>query len=466
MMIEKILVLKEEHALWQKKDRILIACSGGPDSLCLADIFIRLAGREQLEIFIAHVEHGIRGEDSWADAEFVQTFSAKHGIPFYMTHIDSIGYARKNHLSVEEAARFLRYEFLQQTARKLQCQSIALAHHMGDQAETVILHLVRGAGSKGLSGIRPRINNLIRPLLNCTRAEIELYCQQRGLVPRRDCTNLDTNYRRNNIRHVLLPFLKKYNPDVVQALAQSADIISAEYDFMEDTARLVLKHLGRKEKEGISLDIEALMKEPLAIKRIVLRLAVAQIYGDIVDISFAHIENILRFIATGNTGRSLDLPHRLQIEIIYGRLLFKQKKTLVLPCECQLHLGENILTEFGCKIILEELISSEYIEGNASCLVDAELITYPLVVRHRENGDYFYPKGINGKKKIKKLFIDRKIPCFKRTIWPLVCQGDQIVWVAGIQQDGRFAVTENTKKYLKMTFLEMNKDGIEHEERH
>ncbi len=280
---------------------VVLAVSGGPDSLCLADATLAQAGALGLTVAIAHLDHGLRGEAGHADAEFTRAFASACGAPFYGEQADVAGLASATRASIEVAARRARYEFLARAARAFGASLIALAHHADDQAETVLLRLIRGAGITGLRGMQPLSPHpfapglyLIRPLLQVTRAEVLAYCAARQLQPRFDETNDTPDHTRNRIRHELLPLLEQYNPGIRAVLARLADTAAADAEIVEHAAEQALSQVmcrnGEPGSNRLTLDRRAWQTLPAGLQRATLRRAVQILCGDLTDLKLAAID--------------------------------------------------------------------------------------------------------------------------------------------------------------------------------
>ena len=325
----------EAEGLIPKATGVLVACSGGPDSLALLDILWRLSriSRYDFTVEAAHFEHGIRVEDgaSKVDAAFVADFCEARGIPCAVAHGDVPAYAQEKKLSLETAARQCRYEFLEATRKGRGLDVIATAHQADDQAETVLMRLLRGTGNMGLAAMRPRAQGeipLIRPLLFAPKTAIEAYCRARGLNPRQDKTNELLDCTRNRLRLETLPNLKReYNPRLVQALCQLASISAAESDYIEAEAKEVFASLAGKE----GLEAEAFKKLPQALKWQVLRIFWQQETGSHKDLPYAHVRRLCQVIDTGHAGSQQQLPHGRCLRLyrvqkkLYARLILEER---------------------------------------------------------------------------------------------------------------------------------------------
>lgn len=315
-MLEKLLkntaAYCEAEGLVAPGDGVLVACSGGPDSLALLDIFARLSGLAAYDfrVEVAHFEHGIRQDgSSREDASFVEAFCRERQLPCHLEHEDVPAWAASKGLSMETAARNRRYAFLERVREARRLTSIATAHQADDQAETVLMRILRGTGTEGLAAMRPRARGrlpLIRPLLFATRAEIEEYCRQRGLSPRRDKTNGEPACTRNRLRLETIPQLKQeYNPQLVRALCQLAAISAEETDYLEEQADEVWPLV----MAGDCLKAEALRSLPAVLQRIVLRRLWQQETGSSQDLPYAHVERLRQMLFNGHSGSQQQLPH-------------------------------------------------------------------------------------------------------------------------------------------------------------
>lgn len=276
---------------------VVLAVSGGADSLCLADATLAIAPRLRLRPLIAHLDHGLRGEASAADAEFVRAFAAERGVPCVVERADVGALARERRQSIEVAAREARYQFLARAAEAHRARLVALAHHADDQAETVLLRLIRGTGLPGLRGMQthdvlPAAPHLtaVRPLLRTSRAEIERYCQERQLQPRHDATNDALDHTRNRVRHELLPILERYNPNIRMTLTRLADAVASDMEIVEQATQAAFERVTQSSHEGIAFDRSAWRALSRGLQRATLREAARRLQGDVTGLSYAAIE--------------------------------------------------------------------------------------------------------------------------------------------------------------------------------
>lgn len=443
-------------------DAVLIACSGGPDSLALADLLLRMRESWRLRLTVLHVEHGIRGEASEADARFVREFCEARGLPFLLRRADVPKLAREEGLSLEDAARRARYAFLREAAAALGGAKIATGHHSGDQAETVLLHLLRGAGGAGLGGMRPARRGVIRPLLAATKGEILAYCGARELAAREDETNAQLAYARNRVRLSLLPQLAAFNPAVGEALCRTAELVGAEHDFVSECARAALAHCAA---DGGVLRIadETLAAQHVAVRREMIRQAIVQLCGHARELTFFHIEKVLALAAAQRTGKWLSLPGGIGARRAYDALeLFKGKPAPPRRLELCLPLcvpGITSAPGTGLAVQAAFVSAGARESGRNAALFDADALALPLFVRTRRPGDRFRPSGAQYTKKLKDFLIDLKVAQEARERILLVCDQEEILWVAGYRCARKGRPGKETRRLLQLLLLAENGKG-------
>lgn len=301
---------------------VVLAVSGGADSLCLADATLAVAPRLQLRPLIAHLDHGLRAEASAADAAFVRGFAIERGVPYVVERVDVGALARERKQSIEVAAREARYRFLARVAEQHCARLVALAHHADDQAETVLLRLIRGTGLHGLRGMRPCDAlptaphlTAVRPLLRVSRAEIEQYCRQQKLQPRHDETNDALDHTRNRVRHELLPLLESYNPNIRLTLTRLADTIASDVEIVEQATHAAFERIAQPSPQGIVVDRSAWRALPCGLQRATLREAVQRLKGDVTGLQYATIEEARDVLNSDAPTGEIALPHEVRIEV-------------------------------------------------------------------------------------------------------------------------------------------------------
>ena len=306
--------------------KIVAAVSGGADSLALAELLINSRQRFKLQLCIAHYEPGLRGQDSLDDAAFVKDFAESRGVKFFCEHGDVKKFASENKISIETAARKLRYNFLDKVRRELNFDAIALAHHANDQAETILMRLLRGATSAGLAAMKFVAKSddyglLIRPLLRFKKVELENYCSTRGLIPRIDATNFEPNATRNKIRLELLPALEKFNPNIVDTLCRLGEVTAEEVDFITSEAEKIFPRVVTNRQEILR---DEFIKLHTALQRAVIKKFLGTVCG-VEDFGFVHFEAVRKVLINNLSG--VELPHKFRADLCRNKLTIKNSKS-------------------------------------------------------------------------------------------------------------------------------------------
>lgn len=460
----------------EKNIPLVVGVSGGADSLALMHGLHALGYR----LVVAHLDHGLRPESA-EDAAFVQRAATDLGLPFVGGRIEVADVAEAEGLSLEEAARQVRYHFLFGQARKVGAQAVAVAHQADDQVETVLMHFLRGAALPGLSGMAYRsvlpiwdeTIPLVRPLLSVWRTDISAYLVEVDLQPREDRTNKDTTYFRNRLRHELIPDLEAYNPRFKVVLWRMADVLREEDEFLKQLANRAWMDCSRSQTgERVRLDAAVFTELGLALQRRVLRRAVGLLRPDLRDVGFKAIERALAFIADPKPGGELDLAARLSLAVINGEIViktraaewpdFKQPLLHSGETEIPLELGKPVLLRHGWQL-LARLMNPAPADavGKATELparetwLDADRVRWPLTVRSWRAGDRWQPLGLDGhKQKLSDFFINEKIPQHLRAVWPLVCDAEgRVLWVAGLRPAEDVRVTGETIRLLHLRLV-------------
>ncbi len=459
----KSFLQKEE--LFKKDDRFLLGVSGGPDSLTMLDLFLKLKSEVNLKLAVFHLNHLFRTEAS-AEAEFVKNLCDNYNVECYIEEFDVPFFAKRNSLSPEQAAREIRMNFLFERAKKLGIKKIALAHNKNDLVETVFLNIIRGCGLSGLSGIEPKtfIQGLIiiHPLLKIRREEIEDYCVKENLNPRHDKSNQKTIYTRNKIRHEVIPYIEKeINPSLKDVVERMANLVKEENDYLKTvTENKLLEALLEKDENKIVLSLSKLNDYHKVIKRRVIFEAIYKLKENNSDIYFKHYQEIKKLFKKGATAKKIDLPGKIKVKRVYDKLIIKKgnfKSEIDNYC-FDIEIGTTIKLPDNNKFKSKIIDIYENWQKNAikpsKCLIDVDKIKFPLKVRNRRNGDKFKPLGLNGFKKIKDFFIDEKIEKNSRDKIPIIVDSSGIiVWIAGLRMDDRVKITETTSKIIELTLI-------------
>jgi tRNA(Ile)-lysidine synthase len=407
---------------------------------------------------VAHFDHGLRPGEDEAENRFVESLAADLTLPFETKKADPG--MDQGGASLEERARHARYQFLEEVKEKFSAQKIATGHNLNDQAETVLMRLLRGSGPSGLAGIPPcREGKIIRPLIEITRGEIESYLERKGLTHMTDSSNLQACYLRNKIRLELLPRLREYQPRIVELLGRTADIMRNDEAWLAAQAE---EWVGgstetRVDGEEIRISLSSFIILPEALKNRVIRYALKMTGGSLRRVSFRHIEAI-RQMAMGEKPQALvNLPNGIIVKKVYDRLVFTGTKDSRSEGFCYLldGPGKFDLTALGCTILLTEVEKAALSDMGASrwcAFLNADHLIYPLMIRNVRPGDKFVPFGMSGHKKIKDFFMDLKVPSETRAQTPILFCRDIPIWVCGFRIDDRFKILPDTKKTLKVTF--------------
>jgi tRNA(Ile)-lysidine synthase len=462
---EKVLAFIRENHLLKGGEKLVAAVSGGPDSVCLLHILCSLRRELGITLHVAHLDHQLRGAESDADAAYVKALARRLKIPATIESAGVQAYRKQHRLTLEEAAREVRYRFLASTVQKTGAAAVAVAHHSNDSAETILMHLIRGTGIKGLRGLSPvtglKIDGkeltVIRPLLVLSREEITAYCAEHGLKPRTDSSNLSIEPFRNKVRRKLLPELQKYNPRIADALLRTARSAAADLDFIEKAAILAAPEVAVFEKSSVIISKKAFIALHPALQRQVLRDAIESLLGNLKDIESSHIEDVMEALGKP-AGKTMGLPFGLNFFIDYNKYIL----TLNIPAPCPLPPLEKkfplavpgITTSNGWEITASYVPSTVSVteESGFTAYFDAVAAGKKLVVRSCLPGDRIQPLGMTQEKKINRLMMDEKIPRAWRGRVPLVCSGTDIIWVAGWRISQLYRVTPDTKKVLKLEF--------------
>lgn len=442
---------------------MVVGVSGGPDSTMLCHVLHRLRESYDLTLTVAHLNHGVRGSEAARDARFVEQCARRLGLLCVVKEEDVPAYCRENARSFQEGAREIRYRFLEEVREKSRAKKIALGHNADDQAETIMLWLLRGAGLKGLGGMPPVRNGvIIRPLIETTREEIESYLREKGIDFVVDSSNLKGDYERNRLRQELFPLLKKhYNPRLVKSLVTTASIISMENQYLEDIAQKKLKLiLASKNHASAVIDCTRFAALPLVIQLRCLRTVLEGIKGDLQGIAATHLYDLTAIMAGTEAHRLLKLPGGIRAEKSYRFLTLTTEPASITPAfsyRFDALPGRVMIPEIGRQITftLTRGCGGEALKMKPSCAcLDAEKTHMPLTIRSVKPGDAFQPLGMKGEKKLQDFFTDEKVPRPERKRVPLVVFGDEVAWVGGMRISHRLRVTAKTRTVLKIEMEE------------
>ncbi len=438
--------------MFRAGDKILAAVSGGPDSVAMLHALHTSSSQLRISLHVAHLNHGIRGEQSNLDEEFVRDLAHEFGLPITVGHVDVPAMRRELRLGEEEAARIARHRFLRETAKSVGANKIAIAHTADDRAETILLNILRGCGVEGLGAMRPVDGTLVRPVIEATRSEIEAYIAQHGLPYRVDESNLDTAYSRNRVRHELIPLLEReFNPEVKAALLRLGEIAGSQSDLVEDLAESSAHAL---EQRG-GLDAGLFVNLPRALRFQIVRSEVIRLKGDPVDVTFEQVERVVDGVRSGDEFTYTLPSGRIYASLKAGILRFYEKKQAAnVPAftyELQVP-GETVVPELGltirCSVIHNPPVPRL---PEAEAMIDAEAVVGKLCVRSVRRGDRIAPLGMAGTKKLQDVFVDKKVPKAQRARVAVVADDENVLWVVGIVSSEIGKVTDTTRKAIHLT---------------
>mgnify|MGYP001253973163 CR=1 FL=1 len=473
-LIKKVEKTVSEYYMLTENASVLVGVSGGADSVALVHVLNEMALFFSLKLGIAHLNHSLRGNESDDDARFVASVSDKLHIPCFIEKKDVIKYKTENGLSLEEAGRRVRYAFFEDIAESKGYNRIALGHTCDDNAELVLMYLIRGSGPLGISGIPPvrhgLKNNLsiIRPLIKTARKEIIDYISEKNLSYVTDKSNLDEKYLRNRIRHRLIPELKAgYNLKIVETLNRLASIVRSEEEWMENELKPILnKNTLFTENNRIILSVSGMNALHPAAKRRATRSAIAGVKGDLRRISYSHIELVSAQLEGNSNEWSLDLPDRIRVSRTGCNLVISKEENALRSIVSKHGIRDQDYYEYvineprrinaekeGFKVVFSEIknVTLEDIRksGPGVAFFDMDKISFPLILRNRLPGDRFTPLGMTGSKKVSKYLINQKVPGESRLKLPVVLSNYKIIWLAGYIIDDSVKVTLNTRKMLR-----------------
>jgi len=447
--------------------RVLVAVSGGPDSVVLLHLFKKISlENSNIKLAIAHLNHLSRGEDSNKDSVFVVELGKKIKLDIFVEEID-VSLLRKNiNTSFQESARLIRYDFLRRTFNKWKGDLIALGHNADDQAETVLINLLRGSGLLGLTGIRAQRDIFIRPLHGCFRSEIDDYIYVHDLKYRSDETNFESKYLRNKVRLELIPYLELYNPKIKSALTVTSAILTDDEDYLvkQVEGKLIEVDFRCGENNYTSLDIKLLNSQHPAMQKRLVRHAIFIAKGNLRSISVRHILEILRLIKCGVGSKEIHLPGNLGAFFKGGKLTFCNNaygKKVVKKTSSEVTLSARInipgFTDIGFRglgfnvSLLSIENFREFSSSPSIAYFDYHKTGPSLKMRLFRPGDRFIPLGMKGRKKIKSFFIDEKIALDERKLIPfLTTENDFIIWVYEKRIGENYRVTDKTSKVIKI----------------
>ena len=446
---KKVIRFIKERKLLDSGDKVLVAFSGGPDSLCLLNLLWENKKLFGIEVSAAYVEHNLRGEESREDGKFCENFCEKRNIPFYAAEVNVKKIARERNLSVEEAARELRYSKLEEIASRLDINLIVTGHNANDNAETVLLNILKGKGISATAGIPVRRGKIVRPLLCVTREEIIEYLREQELSYRTDSSNLKNDFERNFLRNEILPKLKdKLNPSLEKTILKSTLSMESQIDFLRKTTEYLFNSFVRKDYVGVRVKLDFTKEFGTGALAEVLKKTFREFFGG--ELSFENLESLLD-LAENQPGKVNVLPGGVSAfkergnEIIFIKEKAKQG-------EKEIRTGETVSTWLGELSVGNAELSEveKYKDDKTVEFIDAEGLEKSFFLREWKHGDFFYPLGMSKRKKISDFLTDVKVPSGLKDRYLVLTNGGRIVWLVGLRLDERFKIKKTTEKVLKL----------------
>lgn len=450
-----------KHNMLAPGDSVLVGLSGGADSVCLLHCLASLKKRLGIQLYAAHLNHGIRGKEADGDQHFAQNLCEKLDVPFYTEKVDVPALAKSEGVSEETAGRLARYRYFARLCHEHNITKTATAHNQNDQAETVLMRIIRGTGTDGMSGIRYcRRDGVIRPLLDVKRADIEEYCTANGLSYCTDSTNNEESYTRNRIRKKLIPMLaEEFNPNITETLAVLSQNVSQDAEFINGYTSRLYKRINNPapKKKPVVLDIQTLKMVDESIRTRLIRLAITDAMGREYKPERTHITAINELIDK-ETGTEINLPRGLTAAVKYGWLAFetdsdREKLRERIQDNLSVEVSSEGIYKFGnYTITLETADGGKPKKGQLKLDYDKIKDMMPLVIRNRKDGDRFSVFKDGRNKKLKSFMIDEKIPADERNGIPLLCSGNNVIAVIGRRAAEPYKADKNTKRGLVITY--------------
>jgi len=467
----------KEHGLIEPGFHVVAGISGGADSVCLLKVLKEIGKEYGLSVTAVHVNHMLRGTESDADEAFVADLCRNWDIPLKVFRTDIAAVSRAEGLGEEEAGREVRYRCLFQVLGEVSADVIATGHHYEDNAETVMLNILRGCGLEGLAGMDYRSGLVIRPLLGVRRSQIEDYLKSEGIPWRTDSTNLSNKYARNRVRNLLFPAVKEYfQVDPVPVINRLSALAKHDNAYLEEQAHKVFMEISGKPGTGISIDAGMLVRFDYAISSRVVRMAWEQATGSLKGLESVHVDEILKLCRGSGTGKRLSLPGGWTALLSYGRLVIRPARRagkvswsypVSIPGTVHVKEADGILE---ASVLSKDQLMEEFPdwpmtrETSKTQVFDYLKINCGINIRNRKDGDRIRPFRSPGGKKLKEFFIDEKVPAEKRDEIPLVAAGSRILWVIGMRTSSDFRPDERTQSFLVLKWLDLNDGGEENEQ--
>ncbi len=464
MLLEQVKRTIDRYHLLDKGDRLIVGVSAGVDSMVLLHLLNTYRQEFDLSLIVAHINHGLRPKESEKEAELVQKESERLGLTFEYGQFNVKEFQKVGGISLQDAARKIRFHFFNVLLQKYNANKIALGHNADDQVETVLLRLMRGSGLKGLKGMLPiREGRVIRPLLEVWRREIESFAEEMKIPYLLDSSNLKKDYLRNRLRLTLIPLIEKeYQPNFKKIVLKTSTILREENDYLERGAEEAYQKIVREEKDALSFKFSEYQFLHPAIQWRIIQKMLGRIYSGetvIEEREGMEVDQIYKKFHQLLPSFFIELPHGVSLEKRYDLVLIgKGWVKPVPPFEVELiSPGRNYVEEIKREVVIEETSRDDKFKDLYGlpdiALLDYQSLQFPLKMRNFRPGDRFRPLGVKGTQKLKEFFIDHKIPKFERPRIPLLISGEMIAWIVGYRIDERVKVTEKTQRTLKVEVI-------------
>lgn len=458
-----------EETIWKKSllsenDKIVIALSGGADSLCLLDILYKLKEKYGFTLYAAHLNHQIRGTAAHRDALFCATVCDRLEIPFFIRSIDVPLYSQEKKLTLEEAARECRYQFLFELKKLLKADKVAVAHNMDDQVETVLMRIIRGTGLYGLKGMDHSLSSgVVRPLLDVGKKEIIDYLESKGEVWCQDHTNDRAQYTRNKIRLQLVPLMEQFSPKVKESIVRMASSLREDSSYIEEAAYTLFRENSYISENTVKLDSDILSHHSPAMKKREIRYAIKEVLQSLKGIETVHLDDVITLMESSRSYAELNLPRGLHVYKKQNSLYFTTEELKEKETGFLYSMGKNdrvYLNEIGVEIRTKTIAKAKCLilpTGQYSKAFDLDKIKGNIIVRNRRVGDKIRPMGLGGTKKLKNIFIDEKIPIEQRDRVPIITDSeDNVIWVVGSCISEDFKIDETTENVVRISVKEIS----------
>ena len=446
-----------KYGLIQQGERLLIGVSGGADSMALLHFLCGLRKEYNLQLVVAHVDHMFRGQQSYEDYVFVEKYCGEWGISFEGTRIDVPAYISKTGKSSHGASREVIYKVYEEVMGRYAIHKLVLAHHGDEQLETILMRLTRGASGEARAGIQMRRTlqtyEIIRPFLYASKNDVENYCRKYGIAYRLDESNLKPVYARNRYRLHVLPFLKKENAQVHEHFQRFSEELLEDEAFLNSLANEHLEAMVLKKDKEVKISIGAFLQTPKPLQRRCIHLILNYLYFERQeDLSATHIESMITLFQNSHPSGEIHLPAGLKVIKSYNEGIFTFRQTQSEPYSYTIHIQGEVVLPNG-RIIAASVNQSVEGKSNNIFIANLEDLHLPLIVRTRKNGDRMRVKGLNGSRKVKDIFIDKKIPVTERASWPIVEDAKgEIIWIPGLSKSDKEAVKES-KSFITLKYV-------------